>query len=54
MKNTLIPRPAAEPPVDVDLETWARTFALSPAVTEQDRRERRIVLEILAEVEASR
>jgi hypothetical protein len=47
-------RPTTGSPAETDLETWARNFALSPAATDDERRERRIVLEILAELEASR
>jgi hypothetical protein len=52
MRITLRPRTAS--PIDSDLETWARNFILSPAANEQERRERRIVAELLADVEASR
>ena len=56
MKHILAPpiRPSAEPPVDGDLETWARNFILSPATTDQERAERRIVAQLLADVEAAR
>lgn len=44
-------RPSTEPPLDSDLEDWARRFILSPATSE---RERQIVAQLLADVEASR
>lgn len=45
------PCPSAEPPVaDDDLIRWARAFAGSPAVTEQDQRHRWIVSDLLAEL----
>jgi hypothetical protein len=50
----LAPRPAEEPPVDGDLETWARLFILSPAITDLERRDRFVVAQLLADVEASR
>lgn len=37
-----------------ELSQWARGYVLSPALTDQDRRERRIVATLLAELEASR
>lgn len=44
-------RPRTEPPLDSDLEDWARRFVLDPAT---DDRERRIVAQLLADVEAAR
>lgn len=44
-------RPSAEPPLDSDLEDWARQLILDPAA---DERERRIVAQLLADVEAQR
>lgn len=48
------PRPPAEPPLNSDLETWARGFILSPATTPQERHERFVVAQVLADVEAGR
>lgn len=41
-------------PGSTDLESWARGFILSPARTARDRRDRRIVAQLLADLEASR
>ncbi len=37
-----------------ELVLWARDFVLSPARTDRDRRERVIVAQLLADVEAGR
>jgi len=55
MKATLLTaRPCTAPPVDSDVETWSRAFILSPAQTDRDVRDRWIVAQLLADVEASR
>ncbi|WP_433368300.1 hypothetical protein ACQPZX_41295 [Actinoplanes sp. CA-142083] len=56
MRSILSPpaRPDAEPPLDRELEDWARAFVLSPAVTPQERHERFVVAQLLANVEALR
>lgn len=56
MKTILpfVPRSGAEPPLDSDLEAWARTFVLSPAITPRERHERFLVAQLLADLEAQR
>jgi hypothetical protein len=44
----------AKPPLDEGLETWARRFILTPAVTDRERRVRFVVAQLLAELEAAR
>lgn len=52
--NTIFvqPHPAAEPPADTDMETWARELILRPATTPQEHHVRFVVADVLADLEA--
>ena len=44
----------AQPPLDEPVVSWARRFILTTAGTDRERRERFIVAQLLADLEAAR